>query len=98
MPESLGLGPMGLKNLVATTASRRRPLQRLAQNQFGAARCVGVGRVKEVDAGIEGQVDDALSFSFVRGMAEGHRAQADFRHFQTGAAHTSVLHALPPCR
>ena len=45
-------------NLVARTTSSRRPFERLADDLLGLALGVDVGGVDDVDAGVEGAVDD----------------------------------------
>ena len=59
---------------------------------------VDLGDVEEVDAGIEGAVEDGAAGPLVGLIAEGHGAQADLRNDQAGAAKTAMLHAITPAR
>ena len=92
IPESLGPGPIGLKNLVAMTASRRRPLERLASEDLGLAAAVRISRVEEIDARVKRQIDDPLGLLLVGAVAKGHGTKANFRYFEAGAAHSAVFH------
>ena len=92
MPESLGPGPMGLKNLVAITWSRRASLKGAAEVLLREAPGVGVGRVEEVHAPVDGQVHNAARLLLVGAVAEGHGAQADLGELEAGAAHAVVFH------
>ena len=93
-------------NLVARTTSSRRPLQRLADDRLGLALRVDVGGVDEVDARVEGAVDDpdAVGVVGVAVAAEHHRAQGQRADLQAGPAegavlrHAEVLSVVGECR
>jgi len=51
--------------------------KRLAHHPFALAGVVHVGRVKEIDAGIQGTVNDADGVRLRRGPAEVHGAQTE---------------------
>jgi hypothetical protein len=52
-------------------------LDRLADDPLRRSIRIVVGRVDEIDAGVEGGVDDVLRLRGVSPVAEHHRAQAD---------------------
>ena len=78
-------------------------LQRLARDLLGRAARVHVGRVDEVDAGVQRLADQAFGVGLLQvadlapdaaGAAEGHGAQAEFRDEQAGAAEGVVAHGV----
>jgi hypothetical protein len=75
-----------MKNFVARTTSSA-VLERLADDLLGRAGRVDVGRVDEVDPGIERAVEDAGGVIVV-GVAPGaehHRAEAELQDLDAGA-------------
>ena len=70
------------------------PLERLADDLLGLARRVHVGRVNEVDARIEGGVDDAdaVVVVAVAPCPEHHGSQAVPAHLDPGRAQGRALH------
>ena len=68
--------------------------QRLADDDLGFALRVDVGGVDEVDAGVEGTVDD-LDRRIVVGLAPGaehHGAEAERADLHTGTSKAAVVH------
>jgi hypothetical protein len=82
-PRAFGAGPVSPKTLVA---SHLEVLQRLPRDLLRAPAGVDVGRVDEVDAGVERAADDALGIVLLQlayrsphallAAAEGHGAEA----------------------
>ena len=71
----------------------RYPAQRLPQRRFGLAVRVDICGVEEVDAKIEGAVDDfARSISIELGAEGQPGTQSYFAHLQAAAAESSILH------
>jgi hypothetical protein len=72
--------------------------QRLADDLLRLAAAIPVGGVDEVDAGVQGLVDDADAVVVVgiARSAEHHRAQAIGRDFDSGFSERAVLHGLFP--
>ena len=69
-------------DLVATTV----PLERLARDLLALAEGVDVGGVEEVDAGVEGAVDNRVRLFGLGTPAEHHAAEAEARDLHTRAA------------
>ena len=69
-------------------------LQRLPDDLLRLTGGVHVGGVDEVDAGVEGGVDDAdrVVVILVAPGAEHHRAEAELRDLDAGASERAVLH------
>src|SRR6185295_5064351 len=69
----------------------------LADDHLRLALGVAVGRVDEVDAGVQGAMDDADALFVVRvsPTAEHHRSQAERRDHEAAMAEVAVVHALP---
>ena len=69
--------------------------QRLADDAFGLTRRVDVGGIDEVDAGVEGGVDDrhAVVLVLVAPGPEHHRPEAQRADGHSGSSQRSVLHA-----
>ena len=96
---SHGLRPIGPKHFVATTKSVALAREPAADDLLGAARGgevaaerIDVGGVEERDARVGGVVEDRARRVLVDLQAEGHRAEADARHLEAGAAEPYVLH------
>ena len=77
--------------------------ERLAQDLFRAPVGVDVGRVEEVDAGFEADVDEPRGFGDVRlaprleelvRAAERGRAKTERRNLEAGASKQSVFHGV----
>ena len=58
-----------------------------------AAERIDVGGVEEVDAALDGAVEDGERRLLVALIAEGHRAEAERRDLQAGAAERAGVHA-----
>ena len=71
-------------------------LQRLAGHFFAAPAAVDVGRIEEVDAGVDGAVDDRIGIIGGGLAAEHHAAQAELADFHTGASQRTVFHMFLP--
>src|SRR5439155_14626966 len=73
-------------------------LQRLADDLLGPALAVDVGRVNEVDLGVDGVAHhaDALVLVRVAPRTEHHRAQAVRADLDPRASERAVLHREPP--
>ncbi len=67
---------------------------RRADDLFGAAVIIGVGGIDEVDPGVARLGDDALARRRVGAPAEHHRAEADRRDLEPGAAEQAVIHGV----
>src|SRR6185436_19960914 len=69
-------------------------VERFADDLFGDAAGVDVGRVDEVYAAVERGVDDAdgVGAIVVAPRAEHHRSQTQWADLDTGAAERTVLH------
>ncbi len=87
-------------------ASDAEILEGLAESPFGLASGVDVGRVEEIDPGIDagfderigaGLVDVADMFVNPLAAAEGHRAEAKRRNQKAGVAEGLVSHRVAPC-
>ena len=84
-------------NFVASTTSSRRPRERLAQERLAEAvlAAVDVGRVDEVDAGVERGVHDRVGALLALGRgarpAEVVAAEADGGDAEAGAAEGAVV-------
>ena len=86
-------------DVVAGDPERR---ERAAEHLLRVALGVDVRGVDEVDAGVEGSADDAVDVGLAdaagRGVAgvvdgpEGHRAEGELGHEQTGAAEGAAFH------
>ncbi len=76
------------------------PLEGLADDLLRLALRVDVGRVDEVDAGVERAVDDAdaLLVAGVAPLAEHHRAETQRRDLETGVAEVAVVHGVSRSR
>ena len=103
-PPPFSPGVTGMQTLVATTISSR--LEELGQQPTGGhlarpAR-VGVGRVEEGDAALDGGPHDRLGPVLVEHpgpvavVAEAHHPEAHPGHPQTGATEIHVLHGDLP--
>ncbi|MNN01838.1 hypothetical protein D3C81_1144680 [compost metagenome] len=53
---------------------------------------VDVGRIKEIDAGIDRRVHDLKRFLLIRRRTKIHRPQTQTAHLQAGSSQTGVLH------
>jgi len=89
--------PFGPLAHLVSQLGRDHPALALAGNGppgdlLGAAFVVGVGAIDEVDARLEGVAHDLLRGLLVGLAAEHHRAQAQGRYLQAGAAETAILH------
>jgi hypothetical protein len=69
-------------------------LERLSDDDLGFAARIHVGGVHEIDAGVQGAVDDADALVVILGapVTEHHGAQAEFAHRYAGPAERSVFH------
>ena len=74
--------------------------ERLADDLLGLALAIDVGRVDEVDPGVERRVDDPdrLVVVGVAPRAEHHRAKTELADRHAGATQLTMLHSLPPFR
>ena len=72
--------------------------ERLADDLLRLAARVDVGGVDEVDAGVEGRVDDRDALVVVRVApgAEHHRPEAERGDLDAGAAERAVVHRADP--
>jgi hypothetical protein len=74
--------------------------QRLADDLLGLAAAIDVGRVDEIDAGVERSVDDpdALVVIGVAGRvgsrSKHHRAEAERTYLHSCASKRSIVHGL----
>ena len=105
-PLPFGPAPVRPKPLVAiTSSSRGSPRLRIAcpVSSSDAALGIDVGGVDEVDAGVEGRVDQPLRLRLPEAAdlapdlalpAEGHRAEAELGDIEAGAAEGLVAHAV----
>src|SRR5581483_10805104 len=57
-----------------------------------AVTLVDVGRVDEVDAAVDGRMNEADGLGLADGGAKGHRPQADGRNQQAAGAEYAVVH------
>src|SRR5205085_6119546 len=64
-----------------------------AQSALGGAAHVDVGGVEQVDAELEGAMDDAGALGFVhRAAVGGPRSERDFRNLETAATEGAMIH------
>ena len=104
-PASLGPSPIGMRALVASSTRSRRPTSASPTISSERAGGVDVGRVDQVDPGVEAQVDLAAGAVDVDRAdearrpraAEGHRAEREGRDAQAGAAELAVVHGAGSC-
>jgi hypothetical protein len=77
--------------------------ERFAEHRLGLTRCVHVGGVDEVDAGVERTMHDAVDNGLIDSAdrfpdpslpAEGHRAQTELRDEDTGVGQRSIFHGF----
>src|SRR3954467_15164381 len=68
-------------------------LEPAADHLFGAPAPVGVRGVNEGAAGRDEAVEDGVAGHLVRLAPEGHRAEAEFAHFEACLAEIAILHA-----
>src|SRR5689334_13439376 len=64
----------------------------LLRDALAGLPAVDVGRVEEVDAGVERAIHDREAVGLARERPEVHRAEAEAAHAQTGTAETDVVH------
>ena len=97
-PAGSGPRPSAPWNFVASTMSSRRPASALPTIVLGLAGRVHVGRVDEVDAGVERPVDDPDAVVVVRvaHRPEHHRSEAQRTDLDSGGAERAVAHGSAP--
>ena len=73
-------------------------LQRRAGDLFAPPSPVDVGRVEEVDARVDGAVDDGVGLFSRRSRAKEHGPEAQVAHLHAGSSEQSLLyaHSLSP--
>src|SRR6266849_2313503 len=59
-----------------------------------AAHRIAIGSVEEIHALVDGRLHDREAGSLVTLLAEGHRAQTNFRHLEPCAAHAFDFHPI----
>jgi hypothetical protein len=91
---------MGMKNFVASTTSSRRPWIALPTISSERPAEEIVGGVDEVDASVEGAVDDAdrVVLVVVAPRAEHHGAEGERADLHSRAAEQTVFHHSSLCR
>ncbi len=80
--------------------------ERLAEDLLGEPVRIDVGGVDQVDAGVDGEVDEPPRFAERNGSypgesalaAESHRSQGQLRDLQSRIAQLSVFHGVSPLR
>ncbi len=79
--------------------------QRLSGQPFRLAEGIDIRRIDEIDAGRQRAANDLIDFALLQAAdrlphagifiaAEGHRAEADFRHEKAGVSQLLVLHGI----
>ena len=71
-------------------------LEGLAHDALGFAAVVHIGGVDEIDAAIQGLVNDADGFFLVGGATEHHGAQAQARNLDAGSWQDGIVHCCSP--
>jgi hypothetical protein len=87
-------------------ARQAKVLDRLAEQLFGLAERIDVGRVDEIDASVDAALDDVGNRVLAEAAhhlpeavtAEGHGTQAEFRDIESGIAQQTKFHGDLLCR